>query len=181
LNNIVYYFISGPRDWGLKQTEEEPCGQFHLQTIYEGKKLVWPKTINDRSICPEEIEEVIRATNSKKWMIADKLSTGNALYCIENHINRSGLNFLRGKTPHKNKVMFPDVSSIYNKMEGLERIKTSTVGPERFKNSDKTDKTIWSEAVGLISPVVYYSGIQIFAVGTARPEEKGLKILSYSF
>ena len=34
---------------------------------------------------------------------------------ITDHVNRSGLFFLRGKTPHEGFPMFPDMSNVYEK------------------------------------------------------------------
>ena len=84
---------------------------------------------------------------------------------INNHINRSGQNFLRGVTPEGKFPQFPDMSKIYNKTNGMETVVVHTVGSERFHSMQNHENVIWSESVGLIAPVAHYVGIKVFAIG----------------
>ena len=51
--------------------------------------------------------------------------------CVLQTINRSGYNFLIGKTI-ANLPRFPDMSKIYNEISGLESAVVHTVEPEDF-------------------------------------------------
>ena len=83
---------------------------------------------------------------------------------IKDHINRSGFNFLSVKTPFKNFPMFPDVSKIYQQIEGLNGVIVHSVGPKRFRESGE-NKEIISESVALVAPIWYYIGVRVSAKG----------------
>ena len=85
---------------------------------------------------------------------------------IKDHINRSGLNFLSGKTPFKKLPMFPDVSKIYQPIKGLNGVTVHTVGPERFRETS-IKKAVVSESIALVAPIWYYIGVNVKAKGIA--------------
>lgn len=177
----IYYFIAGPEEWGIKPKRKKRCGNHHWKLKAGKKVLVWPEEINSHVVSPQEIEHVKQETGTTTWLIADRISQGKSTYCIMNHVNRSGMSFLRGKTPHGNRAMFPDVSFIYNSLPETEEIVVDTVGPKRFDALKPENDTIWSEGIGLVAPVVFYSGVKIIGIGTADPGIKGKEILSYNF
>ena len=79
-----------------------------------------------------------------------------------NHVNRSGYNFLIGRTHELDLPRFPDMSNIYNAIPNLSTVNVHTVGPKRF-DSATSDKVVLSEAVGLVAPIWHYVRVKVFA------------------
>ena len=47
-----------------------------------------------------------------------------------------------------------------------------TLGPERFLKPPQHERHIWSEAIGLVSVVAHYIGMNVFAVGTENNNKR---------
>lgn len=47
-----------------------------------------------------------------------------------------------------------------------------TLGQERFSKLHKNETCIWSEAIGLVSVVAHYIGLNVFAVGTENDRRR---------
>ncbi|SVE37499.1 uncharacterized protein METZ01_LOCUS490353, partial [marine metagenome] len=75
-----------------------------------------------------------------------------------------------------NKQQFPDMSKIYTSK--IVKSKTvHTVGQQRFSSGIKLNKsTIWSEYIGLISPVFSYLGFYVTGVGIPEHEINNINI-----
>jgi hypothetical protein len=80
------------------------------------------------------------------------------------HINKSGFNFLFNKTPYKTFPTFPDMSRIYNPLNNLEQVVVQTLGIKSFSKKTKTEG-VFSEMIGLVSPVWHYVNVQVFGKG----------------
>ena len=113
---------------------------------------------------------------TKTITIFDQIKNSNNIVSICGHINRAGTNFLVGKTPFLNKQQFPDMSKIYTSK--IVKSKTvHTVGQQRFSSGIKLNKsTIWSEYIGLISPVFSYLGFYVTGVGIPEHEINNINI-----
>ena len=98
----------------------------------------------------------------KKILIFDKIKNSNEDLGIKGHVNRSGLNYLVGRTPYKDLATFPDMSIIYNRTNALREVVVHTVGPKRYSSFNEKDIYI-SEFVGLISPLWHYLGVDVSA------------------
>ena len=96
----------------------------------------------------------------KSVLVLDKTSPVVTNVCFVDHINRSGFNFLMGKTPIYDCPMFPDMSNIYKPIKSLKKITVHTVGPKRFKK-EETQKEVVSESIGLIAPIWHYVGVGV--------------------
>ena len=133
-------------------------------TLYTKDKCIYivPNKFDDGTINPENFLKLKEEMKIKSILIIDKTIPGDKKLCITNHVNRSGYNFLIGKTPTGKLPRFPDMSKIYNKNPGVESAVVHTVGPERFRLRPKSNSVI-SESVGLIAPVWYYVGVKVFA------------------
>ena len=105
-------------------------------------------------------------------LLIDRLEPSAKLASIVGHVNRSGCSFLRGRTPYKNFPQFSDMSHIYSKTEGIESKTVHTLGPERFLKPPQHERHIWSEAIGLVSVVAHYIGMNVFAVGTENDSKR---------
>ena len=132
--------------------------------------VIWPKKITKKNCSPDKINRLTSFIQTKSIMIIDKIKHTNDVVRIGGHVNRSGKNFLAGNTPHKNKEMFPDMSSIYTKTK-TKHVTVHTVGEKRFLSKTKRHRNIiWSESIGLVAPVFSYLGFDVLGFGV--PEEK---------
>jgi hypothetical protein len=84
---------------------------------------------------------------------------------VDDHINRTGLSYLRGKTPFKNLATFPDISNIYNKKNG--KILMS-VGNKNSFNINLEKNVILSSWIAAISPVWHYVGVNVIGLGVSK-------------
>jgi hypothetical protein len=87
---------------------------------------------------------------------------------IIDHVNRSGVFYLKGNTPHKQRPMFPDMSYIYEKDPPLKNIIVQTLGYSRFKKVILEERVFFSEAAAIIATIWHYVGVSVrgFAIPT---------------
>lgn len=161
---IPIYLCSFIREWN-ECVQKEGSFVGHEHGKWNGKTIMWPKNIDSETINPKNFIKLKKELNLKEILLVDRLSGIKDIVSISNHLNRSGQNFLRGKTPEEKFPQFPDMSKIYNKINGLKPAIVHSVGGKRFKNISSDENVIWSESVGLIAPVAHYVGIKIFAIG----------------
>ena len=151
------YGLQAPNDYNLKSTLFS-----HKLYTKQKKLLLVPNKFDDTIIDPKNFLKLKEKMKIKETLLIDKTIPKNKRMCITNHVNRSGYNFLIGKTPIANLSRFPDMSKVYNEISGLESAVVHTVGPERFHLRPKSNNVI-SESVGLIAPVWHYVGVKVFA------------------
>ena len=155
--NLIMYGLRAPNDYDLKST------LFDHKLFTKQKKLfLVPNKFDDTTIDPKNFLKLKEKMKIKKTLLIDETIPKIKRLCIANHVNRSGYNFLIGKTPISNLPRFPDMSKIYNEISGLESTVVHTVGPERFHLRPKSNNVI-SESVGLIATVWHYVGVKVFA------------------
>ena len=154
---LLIYGLTVPKKYSSKTT-------LLSHTLYTKEKsiCVVPNKFDEGSINPETFLKLKEEMEVISILVIDRTIPGDKKLCIINHVNRSGYNFLIGKTPTANLPRFPDMSKIYNKISGLEPAVVHTVGPERFHLRPKINNVI-SESVGLIAPVWHYVGVKVFA------------------
>ena len=136
-----------------------------------GQTHIVPIDFEPKSISPKNFLGLKKKIKFQKVLIFDKLKTRKRNLCIINHVNRSGYNFLIGKTPFDNREMFPDMSFIYNSIGKRQSCVVHTVGPKRFISAKDSTK-ILSECVGLVAPVWHYVGVEVYALGN-MPNKMG--------
>ncbi len=158
------YLCSFSKEWN-KHIQKEGSVAGHKFGRWNGKTIVWPKNIDSETINPKNFIIIKKEFKLDELLIVDRLTGISDAVSIGNHINRSGQNFLRGATPEGKYPQFPDMSKIYNKINGMKTVVVHTVGSERFHNAQNDENVIWSELVGLIAPVAHYVGIKAFAIG----------------
>ena len=151
------YGLQAPNEYNLKSTLLD-----HKLYIKQKNSFLVPNKFDDTTINPENFLRLKEKVKIKEILLIDKTIPKSKRLCITNHVNRSGYNFLIGKTPIANLPRFPDMSKIYNEISGLESAVVHTVGPERFHLRLKSNNVI-SESVGLIAPVWHYIGVKVFA------------------
>ena len=155
--NLITYGLRAPNDYDLKSTLLN-----HKLFTKQKKLFLVPNKFDDTTIDPKNFLKLKEKMKIKKTLLIDETIPKIKRLCIANHVNRSGYNFLIGKTPIANLPRFPDMSKIYNEISGLESTVVHTVGPERFHLRPKSNNVI-SESVGLIAPVWHYVGVKVFA------------------
>ena len=155
--NLIMYGLQAPNDYNLKSTLLN-----HKLYTKQKKLFLVPNKFDGKTINPESFLKLKRKMKIKSTLLIDKTIPKDKRLCIANHVNRSGYNFLIGKTPVANLPRFPDMSKIYNEISGLESAVVHTVGPERFRLRQESNNVV-SESVGLVAPVWHYVGVKVFA------------------
>ena len=155
--NLIMYGLQAPNDYNLKSTLLN-----HKLYTKQKKLFLVPNKFDGKIINPESFLKLKGKMKIKSTLLIDKTIPEDKRLCIANHVNRSGYNFLIGKTPVANLPRFPDMSKIYNEISGLESAVVHTVGPERFRLRQESNNVV-SESVGLVAPVWHYVGVKVFA------------------
>jgi len=155
--NLPIYTLSPPTKYRTKAEHFE-----HGVYLTDKQTQIVPLVFSKKTINPKNFLNLKTELGLSSILIVDRLKPRGQRVYIRNHINRSGFNFLIGKTPLLDLPRFPDMSNIYNPAPGLKTAMVHTVGPERFSVADDRRFTI-SESVGLISPVWHYVGLKVFA------------------
>ena len=125
-------------------------------------RYVCPKEFSKNDINPSNFYKLKTELGLDSILILDRVKNIDDERCIMDHVNRSGYNFLTGKTPYKNFPTFPDISHIYNAIPNMDGIKVHTIGPIRFSKINSKE-ILYSESVGVISPIWHYVGVKVFA------------------
>ena len=134
----------------------------HTVFCRDKSKTIVPNSTSKNHINPRAIDVLKKELKIKKILIFDKIKNSKEVLSIKGHVNRSGLNYLIGRTPYKRLSTFPDMSNIYSRNRALKEVIVHTVGPKRYP--DFNEKEIYtSEFVGLISPLWHYLGVDVSA------------------
>ncbi len=165
------YLCAGPEAWRLRDYSSARGTPGHKIVSYKGQTLVWPNQLDENSINPGELTALKTELKSERILIVDRLTGNTGLVFIQDHVNRSGISYLRGNTPHDKQPMFPDVSRIYQIPGKAPSAVTHTIGPDRFKDVPRSEQVLWSEAIGIVAPVLFYVGFLVYAVGGAELSE----------
>jgi len=117
---MIFYFNAPPKEFGIKtHFKEKTFGHY----IKRGSKRtdINPTCFNKKNISLKNLDQLKKKLNIERIYMFDRILGLNKNILIADHINRSGISFLRGETPYKKKPMFPDLSKIYicDKKEGL--------------------------------------------------------------
>jgi len=158
------YLCYFTEEWN-KHVQKEGSIAGHKFGKLNEREIIWPKSIDSETVNPKNFIKLKNEFSLKKLLFVDRLMGTKDIVSIGNHINRSGQNFLRGVTPEGKFPQFPDMSKIYNKINGMETTVVHTVGSERFHSIQNDENIIWSESIGLIAPAAHYVGIKVFAIG----------------
>lgn len=158
----ILYSARNTSGWGFNpKNTEKAAGHYYFQT--NEVQLVWPVEVSEKYINPKTVSDLITLFNWKEILFLDAVKNVNGLATITGHVNRSGMNFLRGNTPYKNLPRFPDMSHIYTPFSNLEKVTTHTLGIDRLETEKEPD-VIWGETAGIITPVLHYCGLKVQAI-----------------
>lgn len=160
---MILYLCARPEAWGLSLQQEQVLPGHTIGQL-NGLIAVWPQAISEEAINPVHVQDLFEKLGSASVLVLDRLQGVAGLVAITDHVNRSGRNFLTGRTPFGKRSTFPDMSAVYQPVAGLEGVVVHTVGPDDFPTAGLGSVVI-SEAAGLVTPVLHYLGLRIQAVG----------------
>ena len=141
----------------------------HYIYINKNQTTYWPKQVTKENINPDTFFKLTQKYKIKELTIVDRVKINSEKTFINEHINRTGKNFLIGNTPHKNKATFPDASSVYSNTRGSTVV---SYGKSYNEVSSKNNKHIISEWIAPISIVWNYIGVKIVGVGVSKTLER---------
>mgnify|MGYP001166430681 CR=1 FL=1 len=158
------YLCSGKlaKQLGIKSHE---TGTNHKLGSKNNKTFLWPNNINHTSINPETFIRLKEKHKITMLLIIDRLQGKTARVKTTDHINKTGKNFLIGKTPYNNRPTFPDMSDVYKNTKGKVFISYGK-GFKRAKERNK--KYIESEWIAPIATVWRYVGVEIVGLGVGE-------------
>ena len=140
----------------------------HNVGIKNNDVFIVPNQFNETSISPTEFLGLKNKYQIKTVNMYDRTLGIKEKSLIIDHVNRSGVFFLKGNTPFKKRPMFPDMSHIYEKDLSLRSIVVQTLGYHRFKKVKSKERVFFSEAAAIIATVWHYVGVSVrgFAIPT---------------
>ena len=154
---MFVYSLNQPTQYNKKELFSR-----HIIFYEEDKTTIIPQKVTKKNINPLRLYNLKQRLSIVKIIIEDRTSEKVKNKCIMGQVNRAGYNFLHNQTPFHTFPTFPDMSSIYTPIEGLEKTIVHTLGPDRFKKSINKEYT-YSEIVGLVSPVWHYLEVCVAA------------------
>ena len=140
----------------------------HNIGIKDNDVFIVPNQFNETSISPTEFLGLKKKYQIKTVNMYDRTIGIKEKSTIIDHVNRSGVFYLKGNTPHKQRPMFPDMSYIYEKDPPLKSIIVQTLGYNRFKKVKLEERVFFSEAAAIIATIWHYVGVSVrgFAIPT---------------
>ena len=164
------YFNAHPKAFGIKTDFKEKT--FGHQ-IKRGSRVtvVSPNQISKKNLSLKNLNELKKNLNINKIYILDRISGLNKNILITDHINRSGISFLRGETPYNKRPMFPDLSKVYTHYEKNPRVVVQTLGPKRFKKPPSEPGVVFSESAAIFTTLWHYIGVEILCFGIGQPNQ----------
>ena len=166
---MIFYFNAPPKEFGIKtHFKEKTFGHY----IKRGSKKtdINPICFNKKNISLKNLDQLKKKLNIERIYMFDRIIGLNKNILIADHINRSGISFLRGETPYKKKPMFPDLSKIYicDKKQG---IVVQTLGPKKFKNPPNEPGVVFSESAAIFATLWHYIGVEVVCFGIGQPNQ----------
>lgn len=140
------------------------------------RKIIHPNKIDPETINPLSFIELKEKLKIDELLFIDQIKGADRIITISDHVNISGQNYLRSKTPEGDLPTFPDMSKIYNDVNGFDKAIVYTVGWERVESEKPDQDKILSESIGIVAPIAHYVGIKVFALGHSNLTEV-LKII----
>ena len=126
------------------------------------KAFLWPTNIDHTTINPEIFSRLKEKHMIRKLLIVDRLQSKTGREKTTDHINKTGNNFLIGKTPHNNQPAFPDMSAVYKNIKGKVFV---SYGKDFKRSKEENNKHVGSEWIAPIATVWSYVGVEIMGLG----------------
>ena len=164
------YFNVPPKDFGIKIEFKEKIFGHHIK---KGSKkiFVYPTRFSKKNISLKNLDQLKKKLNIEQIYMFDRISGLNKNLLITDHINRSGISFLRGETPYNNRPMFPDLSKTYISDKKKQGIVVQTLGPKRFKKPPSEPGVVFSESAAIFATLWHYIGVEVVCFGIGQPNQ----------
>ncbi len=167
----LIYLPAGPEVWNL-DLNPESVGIGHFKSTGDALSFLWPAEINQETVSPQALRQLKNhLTIDTLWLIDRAKGIKSPVYVCD-HMNRSGTNFLIGKTFSEEGPTFPDSGDIYSLPENRSGRIVVSVGTKRFNETEKINAHPLCEWVGSIAPVWSYVDVKVVAV--AAPSGTGI-------
>ena len=118
------------------------------------------KKLEKKTLAIIEIREKYKI---KSLVLVDYLKSKKKFITIRDHVNKTGYNFLRSKTPFKKRETFPDMSKVYLSKNG--EVVFSVGSSFRDDLDINHNYTSW---IGGIATVWKYIGVDIYGFAYAK-------------
>ena len=164
------YFNAPPKVFGIKTKFKEKLFGHHIKKGSR-KTVVTPTSFSKKNISLKNLDQLKKNLNIERIYIFDRISGLNKNILITDHINRSGISFLRGETPYNKRPMFPDLSKVYTCDEKKPKVVVQTLGPKRFKKPPNEPGVVFSESAAILATLWHYIGVGIVCFGIGQPNQ----------
>ena len=163
----VHYYNNQLIKFNIDQKLDLKCFNHNIG-IKDNDLFIVPNQFNETSITPTEFIGLKNKYQIKTVNMYDRTLGIKEKSLIIDHVNRSGVFFLKGNTPFKQRTMFPDMSYIYKKDPSLKSVVVQTLGYSRFKKVKLKERVFVSEAAAIIPTIWHYIGVSVrgFAIPT---------------
>ena len=165
----MFYFNAPPKEFGVKIHFKEKTFGHHIKRGSR-RTVVNPICFNKKSISLKNLDQLKKTLNIGRVYMFDRISGLNKNILITDHINRSGVSFLRGETPYNKRPMFPDLSKIYI-CDKKPRVVVQTLGPKRFKKPPNELGVVFSESAAILATLWHYIGVEVVCFGIGQPNQ----------
>ena len=159
-----YYFNTNPKNFGINNVfDREVFGHFAMRET--NSLFITPAQFTKKHISPKHILGLKDKYKIENIIMFDRVVGIKKNTLITDHINRSGISFIRGKTPHKKLPMFPDMSDVYIEDTKNKRQTVQTLGPKNFKAPPNEAGVVFSEASAITATLWHYVGVGVRCYG----------------
>ena len=166
----ILYFNAPPKDFGIITDFKE---KIFGPRIKRGSKktVINPISFSKKNISLKNLDQLKKNLNIEQIYMFDRISGLDKNFLITDHINRSGISFLRGETPYNNRPMFPDLSKVYIRDKKKQGVVVQTVGPKIFKKPPSEPGVVFSESAAIIATLWHYIGVGVICFGIGKPNQ----------
>tara|TARA_B100000287_G_scaffold304009_1_gene287159 strand:- start:1002 stop:1532 length:531 start_codon:yes stop_codon:yes gene_type:complete len=172
----ILYFNSSPKVFGVKiELDDKIYGHCIKKEL--GRAIISPTSFSNENISLKNLNQLKKKLNILQIYMFDRIFGLNKNVLINDHINRSGVSFLRGETPYNKKPMFPDLSMVYSGDPKKQGVVVQTLGPERFKQPPNEPGAVFSESAAIIATLWYYIGVEVVCFGIGKPNQTILELI----
>ena len=163
----IFYFNAPPSAFGIKIKFNE---NIFGHNIKRGPKrtVVSPTRFSKKNISPRTLHQLKKDLNINQINMLDRISGLTKNILIADHINRSGISFLRGETPYNKGPMFPDLSKVYLNNKKKQGIVVQTLGPKNFKKPPNEPGIVFSESAAILATMWHYIGVEVVCFGIGQ-------------
>ena len=166
-----HVYITGPQLLKQLGTKPDKSLNHHSAAKLGNINVLTPNEITLAAINPKNLIYLKEKHNISKITVLDRASISKRKIKAGDQINRTGISFLRGKTPYKNLPTFSDNRKAL--MSTSSRVQIS-IGTNRFEEIDREEEIYYFEWMAPIATAWHYIGVKVQGVGVG-PEVKNLE------